>query len=153
MYIYEKYLYFWYLKLEIALAIPDLNDEKYNWNNSAGQGLNRYSCKHNPVAGTHSMNGWRLRSIVCYTYRLNWVRRTSRGWWDESDDIIDIGFKIPALRFDGEHTTYLSQLKLSKWTPCWQSHWSGQFTREVFEGWCSGHCTSIVSCYKVIFTL
>ena len=25
--------------LEIALAIPASNDEKYNWNNSAGQGL------------------------------------------------------------------------------------------------------------------
>ena len=28
-----------HLKLEIALAIPASNDEKYNWNNSAGQGL------------------------------------------------------------------------------------------------------------------
>ena len=27
------------LKLEIAFAIPASNDEKYNWNNSAGQGL------------------------------------------------------------------------------------------------------------------
>ena len=39
MYIFEKYLYFGHLKLEIALAIPASNDEKYNWNNSAGQGL------------------------------------------------------------------------------------------------------------------
>ena len=30
---------FRHLKLEIALAIPASNDEKYNWNNSAGQGL------------------------------------------------------------------------------------------------------------------
>ena len=28
-----------HLKLEIALAIPASNDEKYNWSNSAGQGL------------------------------------------------------------------------------------------------------------------
>ena len=28
-----------HLKLEIALAIPALNDEKYNTTNSAGQGL------------------------------------------------------------------------------------------------------------------
>ena len=30
---------FHHLKLEIALAIPATNDEKYNWSNSAGQGL------------------------------------------------------------------------------------------------------------------
>ena len=40
MYIFEKiYIIFRHLKLEIALAIPASNDEKYNWNNSAGQGL------------------------------------------------------------------------------------------------------------------
>ena len=40
MYIFEKYLYiFCHLKLEIALAIPALNNQKYNCNNSAGQGL------------------------------------------------------------------------------------------------------------------
>ena len=38
MYIFEKYLYF-SSKLGIAWAIPALNDEKYNWSNSAGQGL------------------------------------------------------------------------------------------------------------------
>ena len=38
--IFSKNIYiFRHLKLEIALAIPALNDEKYNWNNSAGQGL------------------------------------------------------------------------------------------------------------------
>ena len=30
---------FRHLKLEIALAIPASNDEKYTWNNSTGQGL------------------------------------------------------------------------------------------------------------------
>ena len=39
--IFSKNIYiFRHLKLEIALAIPASNDEKYNWNNSAGQGLN-----------------------------------------------------------------------------------------------------------------
>ena len=33
---------FCYLKLEIALAIPASNDEKYNSNNSAGHGLKHY---------------------------------------------------------------------------------------------------------------
>ena len=39
---------FRHLKLEIALAIPASNDEKYNSNNSAGQGLSYeyyYWCK------------------------------------------------------------------------------------------------------------
>ena len=30
---------FRHFELAIALAIPASNDEKYNWNNSAGQGL------------------------------------------------------------------------------------------------------------------
>ena len=39
--IFSKIIYiFRHLKLAIALAIPASNDEKYNWNNSAGQGLN-----------------------------------------------------------------------------------------------------------------
>ena len=38
--IFSKNIYiFRHLKLEIALAIPASNDEKYNWNNSAGQGF------------------------------------------------------------------------------------------------------------------
>ena len=38
--IFSKNIYiFRHLKLEIALAIPASNDEKYNWNNSAGKGL------------------------------------------------------------------------------------------------------------------
>ena len=39
MYIFENIYIFRHLKLEIALAIPAANDEKYNRNNSAGQGL------------------------------------------------------------------------------------------------------------------
>ena len=35
----KKLNIFRHLKLEIALAIPASNDEKYNWINSAGQGL------------------------------------------------------------------------------------------------------------------
>ena len=38
--IFSKDIYiFRHLELEIALAIPASNDEKYNWNNLAGQGL------------------------------------------------------------------------------------------------------------------
>ena len=38
--IFSKNIYiFRHLKLEIALAIAAANDEKYNWNNSAGQEL------------------------------------------------------------------------------------------------------------------
>ena len=32
---------FRHLKLEIASSIPASNDEKYNWNNTAEQGLTR----------------------------------------------------------------------------------------------------------------
>ena len=39
MYIFKNKKKIRHLKLEIALAIPASNDEKYNSNNSAGQGL------------------------------------------------------------------------------------------------------------------
>ena len=39
MYFFFNNNFFRHLKLEIALAIPALNDEKYNWSNSAGQEL------------------------------------------------------------------------------------------------------------------
>ena len=39
MFIFIDSHIFRHLKLEIALAIPASNDEKYNRNNSAGQGL------------------------------------------------------------------------------------------------------------------
>ena len=39
MYIFKKSKKNRHLKLEIALAIPASNDEKYYSNNSAGQGL------------------------------------------------------------------------------------------------------------------
>ena len=39
MYIFKNKNIFRHLKLEIALAIPASNDEKYNSNNLAGQGL------------------------------------------------------------------------------------------------------------------
>ena len=39
MYFFINSNIFRHLKLEIALAIPASNDNKYNWSNSAGQGL------------------------------------------------------------------------------------------------------------------
>ena len=42
----KKIYIFRHLKLEIALAIPVSNDKKYNWNNSAGQGLKWLEISH-----------------------------------------------------------------------------------------------------------
>ena len=52
MYIFEKYI-FCHLKLKIALAIPASNDEKYNSNNSAGQGLSYVPCSPASIANYH----------------------------------------------------------------------------------------------------
>ena len=42
-------------------------------------------------------NKWDFRPPVC-TYRLNWARITSWGWWDEWDDTaLQTGFAIRAL--------------------------------------------------------
>ena len=47
---------------------------------------------NNPVLGEREMNGMKLnksgfRPPLC-TYRLNWARRTSWGWWDDWDDTV-----------------------------------------------------------------
>ena len=55
MYIFEKYLYFRHSKLKIALAIPASNDEKHNWNNSAGQGLSVAVFSRSKSCGLWSM--------------------------------------------------------------------------------------------------
>ena len=56
--IFSKNIYiFRNLKLEIALAIPASNDEKYNLNNSAGQGL-----KLNHVVILHDLDNKRKDS-------------------------------------------------------------------------------------------
>ena len=42
-----------------------------------------------------------------FTYRLNWARRTSRGWWDEWDDTVlqTQDAKFEPWRSEAEHTT------------------------------------------------
>ena len=50
-----------------------------------------------------------FRPPLC-TYRLNWDRRTSWGWWDDWDDTPpDTGFEIRAWRSKAEHATSRSR--------------------------------------------
>ena len=56
---------FRHLMLEIALAIPASNDEKYNWINSAGQGLLWVAiAKHNFICFKHSLIA-NDRDLIC----------------------------------------------------------------------------------------
>ena len=63
--IFSKNIYsFCHLKLEIALAIPASNDEKYNWNNSAGQGLSCYCCCFSQMSAADQQPLLNLCSLI-----------------------------------------------------------------------------------------
>ena len=51
-----------------------------------------------------------LYALLC-TYRLNWARRTSWGWWDEWDDtaLQTRDSKFKPWRSEAEHATYRSR--------------------------------------------
>ena len=56
------------------------------------------------------MNWIWLYALLC-TYRLNWARRTSRGWWDEWGDtaLQTRDSKFKPWRSEAEHATYRSR--------------------------------------------
>ena len=81
MYIFEKYLHFRHLKLEIALAIPASNDEKYNWNNSAGQGLKwdfYIKRRKKYLQITMAQNDIFICKLVHKTSRQQWLKTISQ---------------------------------------------------------------------------
>ena len=55
-------------------------------------------------------NEWGFRPPLC-TYRLNWARRTSRGWWDDWDDTdLQTQYsKFEPWRSEAEHATSRSR--------------------------------------------
>ena len=55
-------------------------------------------------------NGSGFRPLLC-TYRLNWARRTSWGWWDEWDDtaLQTQDSKLKPWRSEAGHATYRSR--------------------------------------------
>ena len=55
-----------------------------------------------------------FRPPLC-TYRLNWARRTSRGWWDEWDDTVlqTQDSKFEPWRSEAEHATSRSRRLLT----------------------------------------
>ena len=54
------------------------------------------------------MNKWGFTSPLC-TYRLNWAKRTSWGWWDEWDDLQTQDSKFDPLQSEAEHATFRSR--------------------------------------------
>ena len=61
----------------------------------------------------HALEKWNesgLRPPLC-TYRLNWARRTSWGWWDDWDDTVlqTQDSKFEPWRSEAEHATSRSQ--------------------------------------------
>ena len=51
-----------------------------------------------------------FRPLLC-TYRINWARRTSRGWWDDWDDTVlqTQDSKFEPWRSEAEHATSRSR--------------------------------------------
>ena len=63
----------------------------------------------------HNLGGWKwnesgFRPPLC-TYRLNWARRTSWGWWDDWDDTFlqTQDSKFESWRSEAEHATSRSR--------------------------------------------
>ena len=56
------------------------------------------------------LNEWDFRPPLC-TYRLNWAKRTSWGWWDEWDDTVlqTQDSKLVPWRSEAEHATSRSR--------------------------------------------
>ena len=69
----QKKTLFIHLKLEIVLAISS-----FKWIKNSDKHFSR-------TKGNLKWNEWGFKPPLC-TYRLNWARRTSWGWWDEWDD-------------------------------------------------------------------
>ena len=91
--------------------------------------LRQFSSKHNQIAVEIKMkwNEWGCGSPLC-TYRLDWARRTSWGWWDEWDDtaLQPQDSKFETWRSETEHATSRSQrlptiLNLYEWAEKKQS--------------------------------
>ena len=65
------------------------------------------------ISGKHSNKKWNesgFRPPLC-TYRLNWARRTSWGWWDDWDDTVlqTQDSKFEPWRSEAEHATSRSR--------------------------------------------
>ena len=74
---------------------------------------NMYHTKPNTCGGLINMmklNESIFRPPLC-TYRLNWARRTSWGWWDEWDDTVlqTRDSKLEPWRSEAEHATSRSR--------------------------------------------
>ena len=81
----------------------------------------RYIWNHIYYRMTWKWNEWGIRPPLC-TYRLNWARRTSWGWWDEWDDtaLQTQNSKFEPWRSEVEHATSRSRkfpiiLNLYEW--------------------------------------
>ena len=63
-----------------------------------------------PALNRHKWNESGFRPPLC-TYRLNWARRTSWGWWDDWDDTVlqTQNLKFVPRRSEAEHATSRSR--------------------------------------------
>ena len=103
-----------HLKLENALAIPASNNKKFN-----------ELFGPTGVAVVTKWNESGFRPPLC-TYRLNWARRTSWGWWAEWDDTVlqTQDSKFEPWRSETEHATSRSRSSPQYWL----SHVDGEET-------------------------
>ena len=87
-----------------------------------------------------------FRPHLC-TYRLNWARRTSWGWWDEWDDtaLQTQGSKFEPWWSEAEHATTRSQRLPAKIEFL---RVSGEETFCLFETWCARY--TYVSVYHAV---
>ena len=86
------------------------NTETTLWNNSQQQNMKIIWSKHSTHTRQMKWNESGFRPPLC-TYRLNWARRTSWGWWDDWDDTVlqTLDSKFEPWRSEAEHATSRSR--------------------------------------------
>ena len=90
----------WRISLNIWKSVSD------TWNEM--NGVLGHLCAH--IKNEMKWNESGFRPLLC-TYRLNWARRTSWGWWDDWDDTVlqTQDSKFEPWRSEAEHATSRSR--------------------------------------------
>ena len=95
-------------------SLHGLTDHKTSWNDVSLKKIDKKLKNLHNFANLsiHEMNRNEsgFRPLLC-TYRLNWARRTSWGWWNDWDDTVlqTQDSKFEPWRSEAEHATFRSR--------------------------------------------
>ena len=112
--LFHPYVYLWKYTIVFTFYLRNnINSVKIYYYRTPTGVIDHETCTDNFLYRPKLANKWNesgFRPLLC-TYRLNWARRTSWGWWDDWDDTVlqtqDSKFK--PWRSEAEHATSRSR--------------------------------------------